>query len=154
MYDDETRRATATFASMIDVEAVTAMWEAALAARWDRPPVWFHGDVAPGNLLLDPAGQLCAVIDFGQFGVGDPACDLTIAWTLLRGRARERFRAAMAVDEPMWVRGRGWALWKALSTIMAGDSGAYFVEQAHDVLRELRVTRYGPQLHKVLMTKD
>jgi aminoglycoside phosphotransferase (APT) family kinase protein len=138
-YDDETRRATARLTGVVDAGAVTAMWEAALAARWAGPPVWFHGDVAAGNLLLDASGRLCAVIDFGQFGIGDAACDLAIAWTLLRGRAREAFRVAMAVDEPMWVRGRGWALWKALSTIMAGDVSAYFIDQAYDVLRELRV---------------
>jgi aminoglycoside phosphotransferase (APT) family kinase protein len=140
VYDDETRRATALFATAIDPDAVTEMWEAALAARWDGRPVWFHGDFAPGNLLLDESGCLAAVIDFGQCGVGDPACDLAIAWTLLRGRARDTFRAAMAVDDAMWMRGRGWALWKALSTVMAGDAGSYFIEQAHDVLRELLAT--------------
>ena len=140
VYDDETRRATALFATVIDPDAVIEMWEGALAARWDGPPVWFHGDFAPGNLLLDESGCLAAVIDFGQCGVGDPACDLVIAWTLLRGRARDTFRAAMAVDDAMWMRGCGWALWKALSTVMAGDAGSYFIEQAHDVLRELLAT--------------
>lgn len=140
-YDDETRRATVVLADVVDPVAVTATWEAALTARWDGPPVWFHGDVAPGNLLLDDAGRLTAVIDFGQFGVGDPACDLTIAWTLLRDRARETFRQAVAVDGATWARGRGWALWKALSNIMAGDAGTYFIEQSYDVLRELRVAR-------------
>ena len=139
VYDDETRRATALLANVVDSDAVSRMWDDALAARWDGPPVWFHGDVAPGNLLVDASGRLCAVIDSGQFGVGDPACDLTIAWTLLRGRARSVFRAAMEVDESMWVRGRGWALWKALSTIIAGDAGAYFIGQSWEVLRELRV---------------
>jgi aminoglycoside phosphotransferase (APT) family kinase protein len=138
-YDEETRRASVLLADVVDPRSVTTLWEAALAARWVGPPVWFHGDVAPGNLLLDDSGELAAVIDFGQFGVGDPACDLAIAWTLLRGRAREAFRTAVAVDEPTWVRGRGWALWKALSTIMAGDAGVYFIEQSYDVLRELRV---------------
>lgn len=142
-YDDETRRATALLAGVVDCDAVSRVWDDALATRWDGPPVWFHGDVAPGNLLLDDSGRLCAVIDFGQFGVGDPACDLAIAWTLLRGRAREVFRTAMLVDEPMWLRGRGWALWKALSTIMAGDAGAYFVDQSWEVLRELRVVPGG-----------
>jgi aminoglycoside phosphotransferase (APT) family kinase protein len=141
VYDDETRRAMAAFASVIDVDAATEMWEAALAARWDGPSVWFHGDVAPGNLLLDDSGRLAAVIDFGQFGIGDPACDLAIAWTLLSGSARDTFRAAMAVDDAMWTRGRGWALWKALSTVLAGDAGPYFIAQAHDVLRELLTDR-------------
>jgi hypothetical protein len=46
--------------------------------------------------------------------VGDPACDVTIAWTLLSGESRRAFRAALALDDATWVRGRGWALWKAL----------------------------------------
>jgi aminoglycoside phosphotransferase (APT) family kinase protein len=141
VYDDGTRRATAAFATMIDPAAVTEVWEAALAAQWGGPPVWFHGDFAPGNLLLDGSGRLGGVIDFGQYGVGDPACDLVIAWTLLRGRARDTFRAAIAVDDATWARGRGWALWKALSTVLAGDAGPYFIAQAHDVLRELLTDR-------------
>jgi aminoglycoside phosphotransferase (APT) family kinase protein len=58
----------------------TALREAALAARWDGLPVWFHGDVQPGNLLLDYYGRLSAVIDFGTCGIGDRSCDTTIAW--------------------------------------------------------------------------
>ncbi len=77
---------------------------------------WFHGDVAAGNLLLQD-GQLAAVIDFGTCGVGDPACDLAVAWTLLDTTSRGRFRDLLDVDEASWARGRGWALWKALSTV-------------------------------------
>jgi aminoglycoside phosphotransferase (APT) family kinase protein len=62
-------------------DAATAAWEAALAASWHDPPVWFHGDVAAGNLLVE-GGRLSAVIDFGTSGVGDPSCDVAIAWTL------------------------------------------------------------------------
>jgi aminoglycoside phosphotransferase (APT) family kinase protein len=137
VYDDETRRAIASLGTVTDAEAATAVWEAALAARWAGPPLWFHGDFAPANLLLDDGGRLGAVIDFGQCGVGDPACDLVIAWTLLRGRARDVFRAAAAADEAMWSRGRGWALWKALVTLAGGDAGPYFMGQAHDVLGEV-----------------
>ena len=57
-----------------------------MATSWDRAPVWFHGDVAVGNLLVRD-GRLAAVIDFGTSGVGDPACDTVIAWTFLSGRA-------------------------------------------------------------------
>ena len=81
--------------------------------------MWFHGDVAVGNLLVRD-GRLAAVIDFGTSGVGDPACDVVIAWTLFEGESREAFRAALGVDDATWARGRGWALWKALISL-AGD---------------------------------
>jgi aminoglycoside phosphotransferase (APT) family kinase protein len=68
-------------------------------------------------------GRLAGVIDFGTMGVGDPACDLSIAWTLFEGEARTAFRAALPLDPATWARGRGWTLWKALITIRPG-SGA------------------------------
>ena len=115
-YDDETRRAIAALAGEIDPRAATATWDAALAAPWPGPPVWFHGDVAVGNLLVRD-GRLSAVIDFGTSGVGDPACDTTIAWTLFTGASRATFRAALPLDRATWTRGRGWTLWKALITL-------------------------------------
>jgi aminoglycoside phosphotransferase (APT) family kinase protein len=96
--------------NLIDIRPATEVWEIALAAPvWDRPPVWFHGDLHSGNLLaLD--GRLSAVIDFGCLGVGDPAVDLLPAWTLLSADSREIFRTALQVDDATWARGRGWAL--------------------------------------------
>ena len=116
IYDAETRHAIAALDGKIDTDAVTAVWEAALQATWHGPPVWLHGDVAAGNLLVSH-GRLSAVIDFGCAGVGDPACDVTIAWTLLSGASREAFRAALPLDSATWARGRGWALWKGLITL-------------------------------------
>ena len=116
VYDAETRQALAALEGSIDTGAATAVWDAALAAAWHGPPVWFHGDVASGNLLVEE-GRLSAIIDFGASGVGDPACDLAIAWTLFRGEGREAFRKALRPDDATWARGRGWALWKALITL-------------------------------------
>jgi aminoglycoside phosphotransferase (APT) family kinase protein len=116
IYDTETRDAIAGLTGKIDTDAVTAAWEAALRATWHGPPVWLHGDVGAANLLVK-RGRLSAVIDFGCSGVGDPACDLTIAWTLFSGESREAFRAALPVDGATWARGRGWALWKGLITL-------------------------------------
>ena len=113
-YGDDVRRCLGKLGNKIDVRAATAVWEAALDARSDRLPVWFHGDVAVGNLLVDDTGRLCGVIDFGQMAAGDPACDVTIAWTLFTDSSREVFRSELAVDEATWVRGRGWGIWKAL----------------------------------------
>jgi aminoglycoside phosphotransferase (APT) family kinase protein len=120
-YDDETRQAIARLGDAVDADAAIAVWDAALASRWDGPPVWFHGDISPGNLLVD-YGRLSAVIDFGTSGIGDPACDLAIAWTQFSGRSREAFRSAMDLDADTWARGRGWTLWKAL-IVAAGLEG-------------------------------
>lgn len=116
VYDGETRRAIQILSDDIDDRAVTAVWEAALASKWRASPVWIHGDVAAGNLLIKD-GRLAAVIDFGCAGIGDPACDLVIAWTLLSGESREVFRSSLQLDSWTWARGRGWALWKALITV-------------------------------------
>ena len=65
------------------------MWEAAITSERHRPPVWLHGDIAAGNLLVR-GGRLHAVIDFGCCGVGD----LAIGWTLFSGDSRRAFRDA------------------------------------------------------------
>lgn len=114
-YDAETQEALAALGGRIDVELAAEIWQVALAARWDGTDTWFHGDIAVGNLLLAD-GELAAVIDFGTCGIGDPACDLAIAWTLLRDESRAAFRDRLSVDAETWARGRGWALWKALIT--------------------------------------
>ncbi|WSQ14557.1 aminoglycoside phosphotransferase family protein [Streptomyces sp. NBC_01231] len=112
-YDDETRRCLAVLDGRVDTRRASEVWDAALAAEWHGAPVWFHGDIAGGNLLVMD-GKLTAVIDFGTSGVGDPACDLVIAWTMFSGASREAFRNTVGQDDGMWARARGWALWKAL----------------------------------------
>lgn len=112
--DAFTRQAIAALDGIIDADAALAAWEAALQApEWGRAPVWFHGDLLPGNLLVE-GGRISAVIDFSGLGVGDPACDLMIAWALFSGKSREVFRKALAVDGAAWARGRGHALSQAL----------------------------------------
>jgi aminoglycoside phosphotransferase (APT) family kinase protein len=118
-YDDETRRSLAELRGRVDTERASAVWDAALAATLGDPPVWFHGDIASGNLLVRD-GRLAAVIDFGTSGVGDPACDLVIAWTLFSGDSRKAFRDSVGQDAATWARARGWALWKALITLAWG----------------------------------
>ena len=80
-YDSETRQAISALKDKIDTHAAIEIWETALATTWHDQPVWVHGDISVGNLLVRD-GKLSAVIDFGQLSVGDPSCDLAIAWTL------------------------------------------------------------------------
>lgn len=116
-YADETAAAVGALGDDIDRPATRAVWDNAMRERWTADPVWVHGDVAAGNLLVR-SGRLAAVIDFGGTAVGDPACDLVIAWTLFSGPSRDAFRAGLALDPGTWARGRGWALWKALITLV------------------------------------
>ncbi|PYE54636.1 aminoglycoside phosphotransferase family protein [Deinococcus yavapaiensis] len=134
-YDAETRRACVALDGDIDAARALGVWEAGLNAAWTGRDVWFHGDVAVNNLLARE-GRLVGVLDFGCSGVGDPACDLAIAWTLFEGESRAVFRQALGLDDDTWVRGRAWALWKALITLEASRSGAGD-EETRRVLAEL-----------------
>lgn len=108
--DKATREAINMLEGMIDTRAAVAVWEEALRApEWDGEPVWFHGDLLIGNVLFNQ-GRLNAVIDFGGLGMGDPAPDLMIAWSLFSAESRDVFREALKVDDVTWARGRGQAL--------------------------------------------
>ncbi|MBT2499295.1 aminoglycoside phosphotransferase family protein [Agromyces sp. ISL-38] len=123
VYDAQTRQAIEALGETIDAAIVRDVWDAALSTRWQAEPVWFHGDVSEGNLLVD-GRRLAAVIDFGTSGIGDPACDLVIGLTTFRGEAREAFREHRALDADTWARARGWAIWKAL-IVAAGIAGSH-----------------------------
>jgi aminoglycoside phosphotransferase (APT) family kinase protein len=114
-FDAEIARTLPTLAGRIDTSRAAELWARARASR-SGPPVWFHGDVAAGNLLTK-AGRLSAVIDFGCCGFGDPACDLVPAWTMFGPADRAEFRRRLAPDDGEWARGIGWALWKAVISV-------------------------------------
>lgn len=99
----------------VDSAAVLTAWDRAVRApTWSNSPLWIHGDLHPGNLLVRN-GQLSAVIDFGDLAAGDPATDLSVAWMLFPPSARPIFRESArgtghAIDDDTWERARGWAL--------------------------------------------
>lgn len=130
VYDAETRSLIEKLKDFVDVDKANTLWQRAINSKWDREPVWVHGDVASGNLLVKDK-KLAAVIDFGCMGIGDPACDLTIAWTFFKGKSREIFKAHLPLDEETWARARGWAMWKALYeiSVLEDKSGAALTKQ-------------------------
>jgi aminoglycoside phosphotransferase (APT) family kinase protein len=128
-YDAQTRQAISILQDKVDADAATEVWERALKTTWQRSLVWVHGDISAANLLVKE-GKLSAVIDFGGLGVGDPACDLVIAWKFFQGKSRKTFREMVPLDAGTWARGRGWALWKAL-IIAAGLVETNAIEAAH-----------------------
>ena len=96
---------------------VAGEWERALAApAWDGPPVWHHGDLDARNWLVRD-GRISGVIDWGAMGVGDPACDVMVAWKLHSAAARNAFREALPTDDATWERARGWAISQAVAAL-------------------------------------
>ncbi len=123
--DKETRKWLARFDGD---PVVTAEWERALAApAWDGPPVWHHGDLDVRNWLVRD-GRIRGVIDWGAMGVGDPACEVMVAWKLHSSAARDTLRAALPVDDATWERARGWALSQAVAIL------AYYTPENNPVL--------------------
>jgi aminoglycoside phosphotransferase (APT) family kinase protein len=115
--DAMTRSAIESSRGVINTEAVSAAWQLSLESPlWDGKPVWIHGDLLKSNLLVQD-GRLCAVIDFGGVGIGDPAADVVPAWSVFNKVGRETFRQALDVDDDIWSRARGYALHQALMII-------------------------------------
>ena len=115
--DEAVRAGIAALGDTIDADRVSAVWKQALAAaEWDRPPVWIHGDLDARNLLVRDA-RITGLLDWGCACVGDPACDVKVAWAVLDADTRPIFRELLGIDDATWTRGRGWALSQALIAI-------------------------------------
>lgn len=112
VYDSGAREQIAKLADIIDSSSALELWDRACATKWNKVPVWIHGDFAVGNILIKD-NKLSGVIDFGGTAMGDPAPDLVISWTYLSGKTRDIFVSEMGLDEDTWLRSRAWALWKA-----------------------------------------
>jgi aminoglycoside phosphotransferase (APT) family kinase protein len=142
--DAATRRAIESSRGAIDGEAAAAAWARALGApAWDGTPVWIHTDLLRPNLLVD-RGRLCAVIDFGGAGVGDPAADVIAAWSVFGPTGRAAFRAALEVDEGTWQRARGYALHQALLIIpYYAETNPEFVALAQRTVAEVLADAAG-----------
>jgi len=136
--DAETRKAISQLEGIIDTQTAITIWEEALkASKWSKAPVWVHGDLSSGNVLVKN-GRLAAVIDFGNLGIGDPACDLMIAWNLLPSHMRDAFRYGVGVDKHTWERGRGWALSVAVIQLpYYKDTNPILARSARRVIQEL-----------------
>ncbi|KOY16500.1 aminoglycoside phosphotransferase family protein [Paenibacillus xylanivorans] len=123
VYDTDTRTVIEKLSGQYDQKLMTEIWELALATRYQSAPLWLHGDVAVGNLLVQE-GRLCGVIDFGTMGVGDPSSDLVMAWNFFDDVSREIFLSCMNFDQDTVHRARGWALWKALISYAGNERGS------------------------------
>ncbi|WP_127585446.1 aminoglycoside phosphotransferase family protein [Paenibacillus koleovorans] len=136
--DAKVHQAIAELEGLIDPKAAALVWEEALQSlEWQGPPVWIHADLHAGNWLVDQ-GRICAVIDFGCVGVGDPAWDMLAAWSILTAGTRDIFRTALQVDDATWARGRGFALSMGLIALpYYKDTNPVFAGVAKRMLDEI-----------------
>ena len=112
-------------AALVDVATIESLADEAAELVGETTPRRFvHGDLIPGNLLVND-DRLSAVIDWGGAGYGDPAQDLAPAWALFDGQQRQRFREAVTADDATWLRARAIELEHALGGVL------YYVPRHH-----------------------
>ncbi len=128
-HDEQVRQSISQLGKRVPAGALRSWEESLNAPTWGGAEVWVHGDLLPGNLLVVD-GCLSAVIDWGGLNVGDPACDLQPAWNVFVGDSRRRFRTELEVDDASWLRGRGWALYQAVSAL------AYYWDTNPGIIRQ------------------
>lgn len=138
VYGDEVVKSLNILNGQIDTKRCLDIWQNGMTSAWTAEPIWFHGDIAVGNVLM--AGKsVKALIDFGTCGVGDPACDFAIAWTYFDANERQHFRDAIKVDDDTWHRAKAWALWKALvslTELSSPDTSGIHARALNEVLIE------------------
>ena len=134
--DERVRGSIEGLGDRIDGTAVTRSWQESLAARpWHRD-VWVHGDLIPGNLLVND-GRLSAVIDWGALNAGDPACDLQPGWNIFAGDSRELFLSELGADDDARLRGRGWTLFQAVTGLYYWGTNPGMTRQASHALAQV-----------------
>jgi aminoglycoside phosphotransferase (APT) family kinase protein len=138
MRDAQVRLDIDALKGRIEIDGALAVWKHALdLPPWGGAPVWLHGDIASGNLLLRD-GRLAGLIDFSGCGVGDPCEDMQVAWNLLPADARSAFRKRLATDDATWLRARARALAQALVQLpYYWDTNPVLAANARHVIAEV-----------------
>lgn len=122
-----------------ELDDLRIAWNLGLSASPNAERVWIHGDLHPGNILVDN-GRLIALIDFGDVAAGDPAYDLAASWLLFDTTGRARFRAATRgrYDEQTWIRARAWAAYISLVLLTQSDDRVDYLAVGRSTSEELR----------------
>lgn len=116
VYFKEVQAALQKLSSFFDIANYERIAYQAIQNSFTDKPVWVHGNMSAGNIIIKDK-KLNAIIDFSGIAVGDPACDLTIAWTLFDQASKEIFKNNLPYDQNMWEKAQAWALWKSLITL-------------------------------------
>jgi aminoglycoside phosphotransferase (APT) family kinase protein len=101
---------------LFDVPRLRRIWARLRDLPRESPDVMTHGDLIPGNVLVDH-GRLAGILDVGGLGPADPALDLVSAWHLLDTGPRKLLREALRCGELDWERGKAWAFEQAMGAV-------------------------------------
>ena len=120
-----------------DRDALSAIWnDARSGPEYAGPPVWLHGDLHPGNLVVRD-GRLAGIIDWGDLTAGDPAADLQIAWTWFGPVERAVLLEASGCDPATIRRARGNALAHGAATVASSADNARMARVGAATLRQV-----------------
>jgi aminoglycoside phosphotransferase (APT) family kinase protein len=139
-FDEAVQWGISQLEGVIDVDRARHVWRNALeAGDWSGDPVWVHGDLLPGNILIGE-GRLSGIIDWSCAGVGDPACEAMLAWTL-PSDARRIYWRTLGFDDATRARARGWVVEQTVFYIpYYAKSLPFAVDQAMRRLSEALLT--------------
>ncbi len=101
---------------LLDVTRLRPRWQELRALPRRDSDVMSHGDLIPGNVLVQ-ADRLVGVLDGGGFGPADPALDLVAAWHLLDDGPRAELRRQLGCGGLEWARGAAWAFAQAMGLV-------------------------------------
>ena len=109
MLDERMQRIEAPLGTI--TPTLRSLWQQAVDAPIDLESTWIHGDLHPGNILVDQC-SITGVIDWGDLAVGDRATDFAAFWSLfldpyLRQQAIDTYGE---ISEMTLARAKGWAI--------------------------------------------
>ncbi|MFF1878935.1 aminoglycoside phosphotransferase family protein [Leifsonia sp. NPDC058230] len=103
-------------ATLLPVERLRELWRGFRELPNPYADVMTHGDLIPGNLLVD-GERLVGVLDGGGFAAADRAVDLVAVWNMLDSDNRVFVRSELGCSELEWQRGAAWAFVQAMGLV-------------------------------------
>lgn len=101
---------------LLPVDRLRAVWTEFRRLPKVASDVMTHGDLIPGNLLVED-DRLVGVLDGGGFAPADPSLDLVAAWHMLDDERRSVLRSELACPDVEWWRGAAWAFQQAMGLV-------------------------------------
>lgn len=113
------------------VHRLRQLWGRAVAAPvHPGPPVWLHGDLHPGNVIVRDQ-RIVSIVDWGDITSGDPACDLAVFWRMFDVASRDLALASLGADQACVIRARGWAIAIALVLLTGSADRPHYLALGH-----------------------